>query len=126
MPESARNFEFEAIENILERAFAPVEPPEHLYLQFESRLEQISANAVDEIADWELAAMRDPRNWVRPAVAVAAGAGAAGALLVLGLRSRRRGDDKGVAAVKALGDALSEAAEGARKEVESAARNIGK
>lgn len=120
------NFEFEAIESILERAFAPVEPPEHLYSRFEDRLEQISANAVEEIADWELAAMRDPRNWVRPAVAVAAGAGAAGALLVLGLRSRRRGDDKGMAAAKALSDALTEAAEGARKEIENAARNLGK
>lgn len=125
MPERAGSFEFEPIESILERAFAPVEPPEHLYLKFEDRLEQISANALDEIADWELAAMRDPRNWVRPAVAVAAGAGAAGALLVLGLRSRRK-DDKGVAAVKALGEALSDAAAEARKEVESAARNIGK
>jgi hypothetical protein len=126
MPERAGNFEFESVESILERAFAPVEPPEHLYVQFEARLEQISANAIDEIADWELAAMRDPRNWARPAVAVAAGAGAAGALLVLGLRSRRKGDDKGVAAVKALSDALTEAAADARKEVENAARNIGK
>ena len=45
--------------------------------------------AADELEAWELSAMRDPRNWARPAAAVVAG-GAAGAALVL-LRARRRG-----------------------------------
>ena len=44
--------------------------------------------AADELEAWELSAMRDPRNWVRPAAALVAG-GAAGAALVV-LRARRR------------------------------------
>lgn len=126
MPERAGNFEFESIESVLSRAFAPVEPPDRLYGAFETRLEQITLDAAEELADWELAAMRDPRNWVKPAVALAAGAGAAGALVVLGMRSRRKGDDSSAQAVKALGDALSDAAAEARREVENAARNLKK
>ena len=44
--------------------------------------------AADELEAWELSAMRDPRNWVRPAAALVVG-GTAGAALVL-LRARRR------------------------------------
>ena len=44
--------------------------------------------AADELEAWELSAMRDPRNWARPAAALVAGS-AAGAALVL-LRARRR------------------------------------
>lgn len=104
------NFEYESVESVLKRAFAPVDPPERMYAQFESRLEQLSLDAAAELADWELAAMRDPRNWVKPATAVVVGGAAAGALVVLGLRHRRRdSDDKAAAAVKAMGDALGEA-----------------
>ena len=126
MPERAGNFEFESVESMLQRAFAPVEPPERLYSAFESRLEQITLDAAEELSDWELAAMRDPRNWVKPAVALAAGAGAAGALVVLGIRNRRKGDDSGAAAVRALGDALTDAAADARRDIEDAARNLKK
>lgn len=118
------NFEFESIEQMLSRAFAPVEPPERMYEEFEARLSDISLQAADEIAEWELAAMRDPRNWVKPAVALAAGSAAAGTLLVLGLRNRNRGDDAGSQAVKALTDALGEAAEGAREDLKRAARDF--
>ena len=106
------------IESMLTRAFAPVEPPPHLYEAFENKLEQVSADAAEELSDWELAAMRDPRNWVKPAVAVVAGGTAAGALLVLGLRSRRREEDKGTAAVKALSGALGDV----RREIERSAK----
>jgi hypothetical protein len=68
--------------------------------------------------------MGDPRNWVRPAVALAAGGAAAGALLVIGLRHRRHEDDAGAAAVKAMTDAIGEAAEGAREEIRRAARDF--
>jgi hypothetical protein len=108
----------ENIERLLKRAFAPVDPPPHLYAAFEDKLEQVSINAAEELSDWELAAMRDPRNWVKPAVAVVAGGTAAGALLVLGLRSRRREEDKGAAAVKALSGALGDV----RREIERSAR----
>lgn len=118
------NFDFEPIESVLQRAFAPVEPPQRMYEEIESRLTDISLGAADEIADWELAAMRDPRNWVRPTVALAAGGVAAGTLLVLGLRSRKHGDDAGAQAVKALTDAIGDAADGAREDIKRAARDF--
>lgn len=120
------NLEFESIENLLQRAFAPVEPPARMYEEVEARLTEISISAAEEIADWELAAMGDPRNWVRPAVALAAGTAAAGALVVLGLRNRRHQDDPGSAAVRALTDALGDAAEGAREDLKRAARDLTK
>lgn len=124
MPERG-NFEYESIESLLDRAFAPVEPPERMYAAIETRLEQTAFDAADEIADWELAAMSDPRNWVKPAVALAAGGAAAGALVVLGLRRRGKSDaDQGAAAVRALTDAIGEAAEGARDEIVRAARDL--
>jgi hypothetical protein len=118
------NFEFESIESVLNRAFAPVEPPARMYEEVQSRLQEISLNAAEELADWELAAMGDPRNWVRPAVALAAGGAAAGALVVIGLRRRKHDNDAGAAAVKALTDALGDAAEGARDEIKRAARDF--
>jgi|ERR1700691_2560865 len=83
MTEAAPNFE-----SLLREALAPVEPPEDLALRLEGTLRSITELAADELEAWELSAMRDPRNWVRPAAAVVAG-GAAGTALVL-LRARRR------------------------------------
>ena len=117
-------FEHESIESVLNRAFAPVEPPARMYEEVQTRLQDISLSAAEELADWELAAMGDPRNWVRPAVALAAGGAAAGALVVLGLRRRRHDGDASAAAVKALTDALGDAAEGARDEIRRAARDF--
>ena len=76
------------LEGLLREALAPVEPPEDLAERLESTLTSITEMAADELEAWELSAMRDPRNWVRPAVALMAGS-AAGAALVL-LRARRR------------------------------------
>lgn len=75
-------------EALLEEALAPVEPPEDLALRLEDALRSITELAADELQEWELAAMRDPRNWARPATAVVVG-GVAGTALVL-LRARRR------------------------------------
>jgi hypothetical protein len=83
MSEAVSNFE-----SLLREALAPVEPPEQMVQRLESTLLSITEMAADELEAWELSAMRDPRNWVRPAAAVLAG-GAAGAALVL-LRARRR------------------------------------
>jgi hypothetical protein len=84
MSEALPNFE-----GLLREALAPVEPPEDLVERLESTLTTITELAADQLEAWELSAMRDPRNWVRPAAAVVAGS-AAGAALVL-LRARRRG-----------------------------------
>jgi len=75
-------------EALLREALTPVEPPVDLVERLESTLLAITELAVDELEAWELRAMRDPRNWVRPAAAVLAG-GVAGSALVL-LRARRR------------------------------------
>ena len=57
------------IMRMLEQALAPVEPPASFVDQLESRLADVEAAALEalgELSDWELDAMRDPRNWVRP------------------------------------------------------------
>jgi hypothetical protein len=83
MSEAAPSFEV-----LLREALAPVEPPADLAERLESTLTSITEMAADELEAWELFAMRDPRNWARPAAALVAGS-AAGAALVL-LRARRR------------------------------------
>jgi hypothetical protein len=75
-------------EALLRQALAPVEPSADLTQRMELALVNLTELASDELEAWELSAMRDPRNWARPAVALVAG-GAAGAALVL-LRARRR------------------------------------
>jgi len=70
------------LETLLRRALAPIEPPADLTDRLEARLQTITELAADELEAWELSAMRDPRNWARPAAAVVVG-GAAGAALVV-------------------------------------------
>jgi hypothetical protein len=81
------------LEGLLRRALAPVEPPDDLVLRLEDTLTNLTELAAEELEGWELSAMRDPRNWVRPAAAVVVG-GSAGLALVL-LRVRRRGGAAG-------------------------------
>jgi hypothetical protein len=83
MSEAAPNFE-----GLLRQALAPVDPPEDLAQRLESTLTSLTELAAEELEAWELSAMRDPRNWVRPAAALVVG-GTAGVALVL-LRARRR------------------------------------
>ncbi|MFZ2050644.1 MAG: hypothetical protein WAU69_06905, partial [Solirubrobacteraceae bacterium] len=63
-------------EGLLRQALAPVEPPEHLAMRLEQRLQSITEMAAEELDAVELSAMRDPRNWARPAAAVVLGTGA--------------------------------------------------
>ena len=77
-----------SFEGLLREALAPVEPPAELARRLEGALLSITEMAADELESWELSAMRDPRNWVRPATALVAGGGAGVALVLL--RSRRR------------------------------------
>jgi hypothetical protein len=85
------------VERLLADALRPIEPPEDLVTRVESTLTAITEQAAAELSSWaegltegELDALRDPRNWVRPVAAVAAGTLAGGALLVVGMRRRRR------------------------------------
>jgi hypothetical protein len=110
MSEAATN-EFEAL---LRRALAPVEPPEELSARLEDTLTSITEAAAEELDAWELGAMRDPRNWVRPAAAVVAGTTAGVALVVLRTKQRskqRRSASHNVVdlAERTLRDAMQEA-----------------
>jgi hypothetical protein len=104
------------ITRMLARALAPVEPPASFVDQLESRLADVEAAAIEaleELSDWELDAMRDPRNWVRPVAALAVGTAAGTALVVLGMRRtrRRRPGLRGLAeqSGRSLGGAVSSA-----------------
>src|SRR4051794_7439082 len=100
-------------EALLSRALAPVEPPDDLVERLETTLVELTEAAADELEAWELGAMHDPRNWIRPAAAIVVG-GAAGTALVL-VRARRRAKARSKstnvfdAAEKALRDFASEA-----------------
>jgi hypothetical protein len=95
------------VEALLSDALRPIEPPERLSARFEDTLSAITQAAAEELSDWaeelsesELRALRDPRNWVRPVVAVGAGGVATGALVLLELR--RRGRTKGRSGLRSL------------------------
>ena len=85
------------VERLLGDALRPLDPPERLSGRFEDTLAAVTQAAAEELSDWaeelsesELRSLRDPRNWVRPVVAVGAGGVAAGALVVIEMRRRGR------------------------------------
>jgi hypothetical protein len=85
------------LEALLSDALRPIEPPEDLTSRVESTLTAITEQAAAELSSWaeefsegELQALRDPRNWVRPLAAAAAGTVAGGALVLVGMRRRRQ------------------------------------
>ncbi len=86
------------VESLLQNALRPIDPPEKLSGRMEETLSSITKAAAEELSAWadeledsELSSLRDPRNWVRPAAAVASGTLAGGALVVLGMRNRGKG-----------------------------------
>src|SRR2546421_5699896 len=86
-----------SFEGLLREALTPVEPPEDLVERLESTLMSLTEMAVDELEAWELSAMRDPRNWARPAAAIVVGGAAGTALVVLRARRRAHSSPGGVA-----------------------------
>ena len=77
-------------EALLRQALAPVEPPADLAQRVELTLVSLTELAQEELDAWELSAMRDPRNWVRPAAAAVVGVSAGTALVALRVRARHR------------------------------------
>jgi hypothetical protein len=84
------------VERLLSDALRPIEPPESLSGRLQETFSAVTEAAASELSDWadelsesEMRALRDPRNWVRPVVAVTAGGVATGALVLLQMRRRR-------------------------------------
>ena len=78
------------VERLLRSALVPVEPSGAMTDRVEERLAELTGAAAEELADWELSAMRDPRNWYQPAAAVVVGGTAAGALVLVRARQQQR------------------------------------
>ena len=101
------------MEALLRSALVPVEPSERLSERLERGLSDLTDLAADELSDWELSAMRDPRNWVRPAAAVLVGGTAAGALVLV--RARQQHKKSQVTGVRALERGMRDVAEDLQK-----------
>jgi hypothetical protein len=102
MTEAGRAAQGWDVEQLLSDALRPVDPPERLSGRVEDTLAAVTQAAAEELSSWaeelsesELRALRDPRNWVRPVVALGAGGAAASALLALELRRRGQRQAKG-------------------------------
>ena len=111
------------VETLLRSALRPIEPPETLPGRVEETLSAVTEAAAEELSAWaeelsesELRSLRDPRNWVRPAAAIAAGGIAAGGLVVVELR-RRGGGGKQPNRLAGLADQVSDIADQVRDQV---------
>jgi hypothetical protein len=101
------------VEALLRSALRPIEPPESLPGRVEETLSAVTEAAAEELSAWaeelsdsELAALRDPRNWLRPVAAAAAGTVAGGALLLIEVQRRRKRPSGVSGGVSALTDQL--------------------
>jgi hypothetical protein len=102
------------LEGLLREALAPVDPPERLSVRLEGTLATLAETAFEELDGWEISAMRDPRNWVRPVVAGAVATTAGAGLVLLRARARnkkrsQRANDPFDFAERALHDLAEEA-----------------
>jgi hypothetical protein len=103
----------ERVERLLRMALTPVEPPEALSDRLERGLSELTDAAVEELSEWELGAMRDPRNWARPAAAVVVGGMAAGGLVLV--RARQQHKKRQATPLKAIERSMREVAEDLEK-----------
>jgi hypothetical protein len=109
------------VESLLRSALRPIEPPENLSGRVEETLSAVTEAAAEELSAWaeelsesELRSLRDPRNWVRPAAAIAAGGAAAGGLVLVELRRR---STKRPSRLSGLVDQVSDIADQVRDQV---------
>jgi len=101
------------VEALLRLALVPVEPSEALSDRLERGLSELTDAAADELADWELSAMGDPRNWGRPVAALLVGGTAAGALVLV--RARQQHKRRQAGGIRALERGVREVADDVRK-----------
>ena len=78
------------VERLLHSALAPVEPPGALTARLEQRLSDLTGAAVDELAEFDPSALRDPRRWARLVAAGVVAGGAGGALILVRARQKHR------------------------------------
>jgi hypothetical protein len=78
------------VERLLRGALVPIDPPERLSDRLERRLTSITDAAVDELAEWDPSALRDPRRWARVVAAGVVTAGAGGALILVRARQKQK------------------------------------
>jgi hypothetical protein len=111
------------VESLLRSALRPIEPPENVAGRVEETLSAVTEAAAEELSAWaeelsesELRSLRDPRNWVRPAAAIAAGGIAAGGLVLVELR--RRGGGKRPARLSGVADQVSDIADQVRNRLD--------
>ena len=103
------------VETMLRSALVPVEPSEALGDRLVRGLSELTDAAADELADWELSAMRDPRNWGRPAAAAVIGGAAAGALVLA--RARQQQKRRNTGGLRALERSLRDVTGGFRRRI---------
>lgn len=104
------------LEALLREALAPVEPPADLARRLELTLVNLHELAQEELEAWELPAMRDPRNWVRPVAAAVVGTTAGTALVLLRVRARHRATKAGSGSLRELAErTLQDIAEETRR-----------
>src|SRR4051812_34633970 len=90
--------------------------------RLERRLSAVTEAAVDELAEWDPSALRDPRRWARLVAAGVIGAGAGGALIVV--RARQKQKKREAHGLQALQKGMREVAADARKRLERQARAV--
>jgi hypothetical protein len=100
------------VERLLRSALVPVDPPVSLTDRLERRLTEHVEIAAEELADWEIGAMRDPRNWGRHAAAGLVLAAAGGTLVLVRTRQQQK---KNASTLRALEKSLEEVSADIRK-----------
>jgi hypothetical protein len=82
--------EAERLERLLHDALVPLEPPGALGERLERTLTELTATAVDELAEFDPSALRDIRRWPRLAAAGLVAGTAGGALILVRARQKQR------------------------------------
>lgn len=104
------------VERLLRGALVPIEPPVAMGERLERRLTELTGAAVDEWADFDESALRDPRRWARLVAAGVVGAGAGGALIVV--RARQKQKKREAHGLQALQKGMREVAGEARRRLD--------
>ena len=110
--------QFADFEGLLRRALAPVEPPESMSMRLETTLESLTEAAAEELEGWEIGAMRDPRNWVRPVAAAAVGTAAGAGLVFVRVRNQHKHQKRHVHGTELAERTLRSAADEVRRLLE--------